>query len=187
MTNGQIAHRPVMMDVARAAGVSQTTVSLVLNNVPGIRISDPVRQRILAVAASLGYRVGARGTGRMRVLGFLADELSTSPFAVLSADGARDAALPANAILVIAVCRGDPVLEANVLDLWRSQSVAGVMYSRIFSRRVAPPPQLAQHRSVLLNCFDAGQTYPAVVPAGATRGRHGNAAPVGRPGTGASP
>ncbi len=165
-----------MMDVARAAGVSQTTVSLVLNSVPGIRISDPVRQRILAAAASLGYRVGARGAGRMRVLGFLADELSTSPFAVLSADGARDAALPENAILVIAVCRGDPALEAAVLDLWRAQSVAGVMYSRIFSRRVDPPPQLAEHRSVLLNCFDGGKAYSAVVPAerrgGATATRH---------------
>ena len=174
--SGQIANRPIMMDVARAAGVSQTTVSLVLNSVPGIRISDPVRQRIVAAAASLGYRVGARGAGRMRVLGFLADELSTSPFAVLSADGARDAALPENAILVIAVCRGDPALEAAVLDLWRAQSVAGVMYSRIFSRRVDPPPQLAQHRSVLLNCFDAANTYPAVVPAeqrgGAAATRH---------------
>ena len=154
-----------MMDVAKAAGVSQTTVSLVLNQVPGIRISDAARARVEQAAASLGYRIGPRGAGQMRVLGFLADELSTSPFMVLSLDAARDAALEANAVLVIAACRGDPAIEAAVLGLWQSQSLAGVIYARIFTRRVTPPPELLQHRSVLLNCVDPARSLSAVVPA----------------------
>ena len=153
-----------MMDVAKAAGVSQTTVSLVLNGVPGIRISTAARERVLAAAAALRYRVGPRGAGKLRVIGFLADELSTSPFAVLSADAARDAALEANAMLVVAACRGDPALEAAMLELWESQHVTDVIYSRIFTCRADPPPQLARHRSVLLNCYDAAGAYPAVVP-----------------------
>ena len=154
-----------MMDVAKAAGVSQTTVSLVLNQVPGIRISQDARQRVVDAASGLGYRVGPRGAGRLRVLGFLADELSTSPFAVISVDAARDAATEMNAILVIAACRGDPAAEAAVLDLWQAQGVAGVIYARIFTRRVDPPAQLRHHRSVLLNCHDAKQSLPAVIPA----------------------
>ncbi len=157
--------RPVMMDVAKAAGVSQTTVSLVLNQVPGIRISVDARRRVAAAAAQLGYRIGPRGAGRQRVLGFLADELSTSPFAVLSVDAARDAAAEGGAILIIAACRGDPALEAAVLDLWQAQGVAGVVYARIFTCRVEPPQQLRQHRSVLLNCHGRDGAFAAVIPA----------------------
>jgi DNA-binding LacI/PurR family transcriptional regulator len=43
-------------DVARAAGVSQTTVSFVLNDKPGHSIPEATRLRILEVARQLDYR-----------------------------------------------------------------------------------------------------------------------------------
>ena len=42
-------------DVARQAGVSRTTVSLVLNGVQTIKISPETRQKVLETAAALGY------------------------------------------------------------------------------------------------------------------------------------
>lgn len=46
-----------MKDVARAAGVSQSTVSRILNDAPvRIPVSDETRERVRAVAAELGYR-----------------------------------------------------------------------------------------------------------------------------------
>ncbi len=42
-------------DVALRAGVSRTTVSFVLNNVPGVKITDDTRQRVLQAARDLGY------------------------------------------------------------------------------------------------------------------------------------
>lgn len=42
-------------DVAQRAGVSRTTVSFVLNNVPGMNISEETRQRVLQAARELGY------------------------------------------------------------------------------------------------------------------------------------
>jgi len=39
--------RPTMTDVARLAGVSQSSVSLVLNNMSGARISDATRKKVL--------------------------------------------------------------------------------------------------------------------------------------------
>ncbi|RLC59635.1 MAG: LacI family transcriptional regulator, partial [Chloroflexota bacterium] len=47
--------RPTQRQIAREAGVSRTAVSLVLNNVPGVRISPETRQRILEVARRLNY------------------------------------------------------------------------------------------------------------------------------------
>jgi DNA-binding LacI/PurR family transcriptional regulator len=44
-----------MRQIAEAAGVSRTTVSFVLNNVPGINISPNTRERILGVAHQLNY------------------------------------------------------------------------------------------------------------------------------------
>ena len=50
------AKRITSVDVARAAGVSQTTVSFVLNDKPGHSIPEATRLRILEVARQLDYR-----------------------------------------------------------------------------------------------------------------------------------
>lgn len=47
--------KPTSYDVARQAGVSRTTVSLVLNDVPDTHISPETRQRVLEAARELNY------------------------------------------------------------------------------------------------------------------------------------
>jgi LacI family transcriptional regulator len=61
--NRSKSRRPTQYDVARHAGVSQTTVSHVLNNNMGISIPDETRQRIQSAMLELGYVPdrGARG------------------------------------------------------------------------------------------------------------------------------
>jgi LacI family transcriptional regulator len=67
--------RATARDVAEKAGVSRTTVSFVLNDVAGIRISDDTRRAVLQAAADLGYHPDATArrmvSGRTRVLGFV--------------------------------------------------------------------------------------------------------------------
>ncbi len=53
--------RPTSHDVARLAGVSRTTVSLVLNHVPGTRINVETRQRVVAAARQLNYQPNISG------------------------------------------------------------------------------------------------------------------------------
>ena len=53
---GQPAKRVTSADVARAAGVSRTTVSFVLNGKPGWSIPDETRNRVLDAARQLDYR-----------------------------------------------------------------------------------------------------------------------------------
>ena len=52
--------------VAELAGVSQTTVSFVLNNVDSANISEETRQRVLEAARAIGYvpDVAARALAR---------------------------------------------------------------------------------------------------------------------------
>ncbi len=50
---------PTSIDVARRAGVSQATVSYVLNDLPNSRVSDETRARVLAAADELGYTAHA--------------------------------------------------------------------------------------------------------------------------------
>jgi DNA-binding LacI/PurR family transcriptional regulator len=47
--------RVTSLDVAERAGVSRTTVSLVLNNVAGVQISEETRQRVVDAALELDY------------------------------------------------------------------------------------------------------------------------------------
>lgn len=56
-TSKQNSRLPTMRDVARLAGVSQPTVSRVLNNTPStIPVSKETRQKVLEAVKKLGYR-----------------------------------------------------------------------------------------------------------------------------------
>ena len=67
--------RPTQRQIAEEAGVSRTTVSLVLNDVPGVRVSPETRQRILEVARRLNYYPDAAArtlvSGRTHTIGFV--------------------------------------------------------------------------------------------------------------------
>lgn len=54
--------RPTIMDVARACGLSKTTVSVILNDSPAsARVPDETKNRVRAAAEQLGYRPSWRG------------------------------------------------------------------------------------------------------------------------------
>lgn len=80
--------RVTMKDIASKAGVSQSTVSFVLNGQEDMRISEETRKRVTDAVAEMGYRPRAAGrppkdTG-VRVIGLMFDEIATSPFAAIS-------------------------------------------------------------------------------------------------------
>lgn len=66
--------RPTQVDIARRAGVSQSTVSVVINRAPAIaEVSEEKRRAVLEAAADLGYSVNTSARnlkgGRNRLLG----------------------------------------------------------------------------------------------------------------------
>ncbi|MDF1513562.1 MAG: LacI family DNA-binding transcriptional regulator [Anaerolineae bacterium] len=70
-----IKKRPTQHQIAKEAGVSRTTVSLVLNNSPDVRVSPETRQRIHDVAERLNYYPDAAArslvSGRTQTIGFV--------------------------------------------------------------------------------------------------------------------
>jgi len=63
------------MDVAKKAGVSRTTVSFVLNNVPGMSISESTRKKVLDAAQFLNYYPNVAGrklvSGKSNTIGLI--------------------------------------------------------------------------------------------------------------------
>jgi len=163
------ARSVTMKDVARRAGVSQSTVSFVLNGLEEMRISAETRRRVLAAVRELGYRPRAAGRpakgAGARVIGVMFDEIATSPFASISLDAVQEEAWKAGLLAELAVTRGERAYETAVLRKWASDRVDGVIYGSILTRSVAPPEALSRHRAVLLNCHDEEARFPSVVPA----------------------
>lgn len=96
--------RVTIRDVARQAGVSQPTASLVLGNHPTARVAAATRGRVLAAAEQLGYRpnVVARSLarGRSYALGIVVPDLHNPFFADVVAGAERVAAEAGYALLL---------------------------------------------------------------------------------------
>jgi len=175
-------HRSTMTDIAKMAGVSQSTVSLVLNNATGAKFSDVTRQKVLDAAQTLGYRIAQRGpvpetelhasAGDRNLIVYIADEISTSPHPVVNIDGARDAAHAAGSMLAVYATSGDSAIERQILASVRANpSVLGIIYATVYTRKVSlPREQLGDLPTVLLNCYADHSAYASVVPAEVTGG-----------------
>lgn len=166
--------RVTMQDVAREAGVSQSTVSFVLNANTDVRIGEATRAKVIEAARRLGYKPRA-GTGAALgqprpFIGFMVDEIATSIFAAVSIEGAQEAAWGAGYVLDVAMTGGDRVYEETVLRRWRDEGASGIIYASILTRQVTPPPLLEGARAVLLNCYSEA-ALPAVVPSEVLGGR----------------
>jgi DNA-binding LacI/PurR family transcriptional regulator len=101
---------PTMRDIALAAGVSQSTVSRVLNDVPTrVPIAPETRERVSAAARKLGYRPnplarGLRGAPTM-LLGAVVRDI-TDPFFAGAVEALSIAAMSQGYNLVLGHARG---------------------------------------------------------------------------------
>ncbi len=159
--------RATMHEVAELAGVSQATVSLVLNNVPNARVAKATRRRVIEAAEQLGYRRGKAHpvpADRKRVIGLFIDEVSTTPFAAPFLEGARDEAALQD-VTVATFCTGNsPALEQAALDMLVAQHAIGAIYTTLITREVTVPEAFSGLPLVLLNCYERKLRHPSVVP-----------------------
>jgi len=162
-----------MKDVAVKANVSQATVSLVLNDVPGSGIPDSTQDRVRKAAASLGYRHNALARGlklqRSDTIGFLSDHITTTPYAVAMVRGAQDAARAAGKHLLILNLdldgtSIDPDAADSAIEELLERRVEGIVYAAMFHSAVRVPDGLSEVRSVLLDAQSEQGDLPSIVP-----------------------
>jgi LacI family transcriptional regulator len=156
-----------MQDIAREAGVSQATVSLVLNSVAGVRVSDQTKIRVIEVAEELGYRRNSRIRADARAtssIGMIIDDVGASPFAVPLLEGARDAAWEQQCVVHTVISRNQPLLEQAAIQSMLAQPVIGIIYATLITRQVTPPPVANDMPVVLLNCYDADGAFASATP-----------------------
>jgi DNA-binding LacI/PurR family transcriptional regulator len=122
---------PVMSDVAARAGVSNQTVSRVVNGHP--HVSAITRSRVLAAIAELGYRrnLSARvlATGRSNIVGVVAQNTTLfGPSSMVQAIG--EAALSADLSLTIGHIAGYDATAASrrIVDRLVQQGAAGLVF-----------------------------------------------------------
>lgn len=168
MARKQSTTGPTMHDVAREAGVSQATVSLVLNDVSGSRFSDATKDRVQKAVESLGYRTNAHAKvlreGVAGMIGFIGDAVATSPFAGKIIEGAQERAWESGLLLITVNTGGDKELERASLEAMLSYKVAGVVYASMYHQRVDVPEVLREVPTVVLNSEDKAGYFPSVAP-----------------------
>jgi LacI family transcriptional regulator len=168
----ETARRVTMTDVAREAGCSQATVSFVLNNASGIRLSEETRRRVFDAARRLGYdghvarAAQAVRAQRGRRIGFVVDQLATSPEAVQAVEGLSQAVQAAGDLVFVAQSRTDARIEAELIASFVEQGAVALVYMTIFTREIELPKALLDLDIpvLLLNCYTTDQSRPAVVP-----------------------
>jgi DNA-binding LacI/PurR family transcriptional regulator len=115
-------------DIARAAGVSPSTVSRALRDHP--RISAQRRSAIRALAKQMGYQPSqiARSlvTGKTKTLGIVITNV-TDPFVAEVLEGAEQAARDAGYSLLFAASRRDPEQELLAAQLLLARQVDGMI------------------------------------------------------------
>jgi LacI family transcriptional regulator len=157
-----------MYDVARLAGVSQTTVSFVVNDVPDINIPQETRDRIWAAVEELGWRPNAMARGlslrRSHTIGLISDEIATSSHAGKIIQGAQDAAWAQAKMLLVINTGSNPDIERAALDMLLERQVEGMIYATMYHHPIAPFSDLAHVPTVLLDCYVEDRSLPSVVP-----------------------
>lgn len=158
-----------LSDVARRAGVSQTTASYILNGrADQMRIAPETAARVQAAVEELGYRVNRNAqslrTATTRTIGLLSDHVASGHYASSMLIGASVAARRSDHLIVIGESQGDLGLENELIQDMLERQVDGFAYVRLVTSRVTVPELLRDQHLVLVNCVDEDRAFPAILP-----------------------
>lgn len=171
MTRSRVTEKTVgIKAVAAYAGVSQTTVSHVLNETPHTRVSEETAARVRAAAEELGYRPNrlARGlrTHASDMIGLLTEEIATTPHAGRIILGAQEEASRRNLTLAIinSELNPDPEVDASQVQAFLDRQADGIIYATVYHDVIEAPENLLVRPAVLIGARDSAGSIPAVLP-----------------------
>lgn len=158
-----------MRDVAALAGVSQSTVSFVVNGRSDMRIADDTRDRVQAAVRELGFRPNftarAFRTGRTHTIGMMTDQIASSPFAGRIALGAQEAAWRRGSVLLMINSGKERIFDPAAVESLLDRNVDGLIFATLSPERIDIPVTRELVPTVLLNCYAAPAEHkPAILP-----------------------
>ena len=167
--------RVTSTDVAKATGVSRSSVSLVLNGRGDGMVDAEKQARIRAVARELGYVPNASAVNlrrqRTATIGLVTDAIASAPFAGPLLSAASDLALEAGYMILTIDTWQHPDYVDGAMTTLRARDVDGLIYAEAGLRQLDAldaPPGLPL---VLANAFVADDSLPAFVPDDEAGGR----------------
>jgi LacI family transcriptional regulator len=160
--------KPSAYDVAKLAGVSQTTVSFVLNDTPDSNIPQETKERVWAAIKELNWRPNsiarALTSRRSHTIGLISDEIVTSSHAGSIIQGALDAAWASGKMLLVVNTSYNREIEQGAAEMMLERRVDGIIYATMYHRSVQVPSSLSGVPVVLLDCYSEDRSLPSVVP-----------------------
>jgi DNA-binding LacI/PurR family transcriptional regulator len=149
-------HRVTSVDVARRAGVSQSTVSLVFSGKGAGRVSEATQERVRRCARELGYRpnVAAQALrlGSSRAVALLVPD-ATNPFFSRVLRGAQRAAQAAGYTVALVDTANDRRWEAQSFEALRAGPVDGYLLFEVS----APEAMGSDQHAVLMETEAPGR------------------------------
>lgn len=146
-----------MLDVARAAGVSQSTVSFVLNDRHDIVIASATRERVLTVARDIGYRFNRRARElRLRhstTIGIVSHGVASQPYAGQMLAGLQRTARDSGFICMIVDLDSDSESDEEVVAELVDRDIAGLVHASAATHAVAAPYSSDEVRTLFAGCW----------------------------------
>ena len=156
-----------MKEIAEQTGVSISTVSLVLNGRDEGRVNPALAKLVRNKATELGYKINplARSlrTNKTRILGFISEEVATTPYAGGIILGAQDAA-STYGYMLFTVSTDGKASEENEIATLKRYGVDGFFYSKMSNRIAHVPESLSDYPVVMVDATDHENKVPSVEP-----------------------
>ncbi|MFF0344322.1 LacI family DNA-binding transcriptional regulator [Kribbella sp. NPDC004875] len=156
----QPADRPkrvTMTDVARRAGVSQPTVSFVLNDRRDVAVAAETRRRVLEAAAELNF-VPNRAAQQLRsnrsfTIGVVTNGIVSQPYAGLIVLGIQQVVQPADYVCMVVDTTDDPEEGDAAVASLLAQGVGAILYASPSPKPLHQSPRLDGIRTIFVNCW----------------------------------
>lgn len=153
----QQPRRVTMKDVAKRAGVSQPTVSFVLNDRRDVSVAEKTRARVLKAAKELNFQPNqaarALRSNKSYTIGVIADRIISEPYAGQIVLGVQQAVQPSGYVcFVVETSRSADAVDAAVHNLI-AQGVAGLIYAAPGPEPVHAAVTESDVRTIFVNCW----------------------------------
>lgn len=154
-------------DVARVAGVSDKTVSRVVNGEPNV--TQDTIDKVQSAIDALGYipNLAARSirSNRTNIIGIITDYISTTPYSGDIVRGVQQWASAHGRTVLLANTDGNLEREANIWRTFKAHRIDGVLYVAMYHRTVAPACGEVAIPTVLVNAHaEKGFDYSSIEP-----------------------